>query len=173
MSEWKIAIGMIEDAVAKQAAASRFNTLNYYIPTLERLLAEHQADRVNDHNLKIQHDEETPVFAAQLQTIYTLRDALAEKGYRVGGSQDTYEEEIKARRAEEIKARRAGRAEGQARRAEEEARKAEGTGGILQFFGIFLIIVGFVTALSNQSAALLVLSAIGGAVALVGWFMKV
>lgn len=72
----------MDEAIEGLSEAATLEALDRYIPTLEKVIAEHKRDSVDDHNLTLQHTRETPTLEANLAKYRDLRSSLLAQGYR-------------------------------------------------------------------------------------------
>jgi hypothetical protein len=72
----------MDEAIKGLSEAATLEALDRYIPTLEKVVAEHKRDSVDDHNLTLQHTRETPTLEANLARYRDLRSSLLDQGYR-------------------------------------------------------------------------------------------
>lgn len=86
------AIGQMDEAVESKSESASLEALDRYIPTLEKVVAEHKRDVVDDHNLTVQHKRETPTLEANLAKYQELRSSLLVQGYR-SSSAPTWEQQ--------------------------------------------------------------------------------
>jgi len=152
----------VDEARQTKSEAHYFDLLNHYIPGLELLLSEHEKDSVSDHNLKLQHTRETSTLQEQLQTLRTLRDALVAQGYRVSKVKPTF--------AQEIEVDRLNQQEAQRRREKQERFERICTNCVIA--GIAVAVLGGLIAVLASSGYPLILTLVGGAVAIVSNWLK-